>query len=160
MQVGWQDEGNALQPFHHGYCLWLSGLCDVDKLVRKVPVQVKIVAVVASSVTPHITWEETGVNEEWATRSAPIAVEKKKVDFLPLTLTFPPKNRLASFEQHAIKWSNYCSGPVMLSPCSCAQTMIPYTCKFSLCTIKVILHFCVLKLLLCVSLFLPSWAAS
>lgn len=64
MQVGWQDEGNALQPVHHGYCLWLSGLRDVDKLVRKVPVQVKIVAVVPSSVTPHITWEEIGVNEE------------------------------------------------------------------------------------------------
>lgn len=69
---------------------------------------------------------------------------EKKVDFLPVTLTFPYKNRLTSSEQHAIRWSNYCSGPVMLSLCSCTQNMIHYTSKFSLCTIKVILHFCCL----------------
>lgn len=42
----------------------------------------------------------------------------------------------------------------MLSLCSCAQTMIPYTCKFSLCTKKSYYIFvaCVLKLLLCISL--------
>lgn len=67
MQVGRQDEGNALQPVHHGYGLWLSGLCDGDKLVREVAVQVKIVAVVAPFVTLYITWEEISANDESST---------------------------------------------------------------------------------------------
>lgn len=64
MQVGRQDEGDFLQPVHHGFGLWLHGVCDVDKLVWEVTVQVVIVAVVASCVTLHITWEETSANDE------------------------------------------------------------------------------------------------
>lgn len=55
MQVGRQDEGNTFQPVHHGYRLRLPGLRDVDKLVGKVTVQVKVVAVVTSAVAPHVT---------------------------------------------------------------------------------------------------------
>lgn len=55
VQVGRQDEGNTFQPVHHGYRLRLPGLRDVDKLVGKVTVQVKVVAVVTSAVAPHVT---------------------------------------------------------------------------------------------------------
>lgn len=47
MQVGRQDEGDILQPIHHGFGLRLPGRCDVDKLVWEVTVQVEVVAVVA-----------------------------------------------------------------------------------------------------------------
>lgn len=59
MQVGWQNEGGALQPVHYGNGLWLSGICDVDKLVWEVAVQIIVVAVVASFVASRITWEES-----------------------------------------------------------------------------------------------------
>lgn len=64
MQVGRQDKGDFLQPIHHGCGLWLPGRCDVDKLVWEITVQVVVVAVVASYVTFHITWEETSANDE------------------------------------------------------------------------------------------------
>lgn len=59
MQVGRQDKGNALQPVHHSDGLRLSGICDVDKLVWEVAVQVKIVAVVAPPVALHVTCVES-----------------------------------------------------------------------------------------------------
>lgn len=59
MQVGWQDKGDALEPVHYGDGLWLSGICDVDKLVWEVAVQIIVVAVVASFVAFYIPWEES-----------------------------------------------------------------------------------------------------
>lgn len=64
MQVGRQHKGIALQPVHHSYGLWLSGIGDVDKLVWKVAVQVKIVAVVAPFVTRDITCKESKTEEQ------------------------------------------------------------------------------------------------
>lgn len=58
MEVGRQDEGDTLQPVHHGHRLWLSGLGDGDKLVGEVAVQVKVVAVVATHVALHVPCEE------------------------------------------------------------------------------------------------------
>ncbi len=65
MEVGWQDEGGALQPVHHSYSLWLSGICDVGELVWEVAVQVKIVFVVAAFGAIYITCEETSASDEW-----------------------------------------------------------------------------------------------
>lgn len=55
MQVGRQDKRITSQPIDHGDCLRLPGLCDVDKLVGKITVQVKVVAVVSSTVAPDVT---------------------------------------------------------------------------------------------------------
>lgn len=67
MKVGWQDEGDALQPVHHSYSLWLSGLCDVSILVWEVAVQVEIFAVVSPFVALYITCEETSTRDETPT---------------------------------------------------------------------------------------------
>ena len=64
MQVGWQDEGDALQPVDHSYSLWLSGLCDGNKLVWEVAVQVEIVAVVAPTVALFITCAKKRSSDE------------------------------------------------------------------------------------------------
>lgn len=55
MQVGREDERNSFQPVHHGFCLRLPRLRDVDKLVWKITVQVKVVAVVTSAVASCVT---------------------------------------------------------------------------------------------------------
>lgn len=55
MQIGREDERKLFQPVHHGYRLRLPGLRDVDKLVGKITVQVKVVAVVAAAVVPCFT---------------------------------------------------------------------------------------------------------
>jgi len=62
VQVGRQDEGDALQPDHHGHRLRLPGLGDADKLVGEVAVQVKVVAVVAPCVAWHVPCEEEEAN--------------------------------------------------------------------------------------------------
>lgn len=67
MQVGWQHKRIALQPVHYSYGLWLSGSGDVDKLVWKIAVQVKIVAVITPSVTRHITCKESKTEEQSTT---------------------------------------------------------------------------------------------
>lgn len=58
MEVGRQNEGDALQPVHHSYGLRLPGICDGGKLVWEVAIEVKIVGVVASFVALHIPCEE------------------------------------------------------------------------------------------------------
>lgn len=64
MEVGWQNEGDALQPVHHSYGLWLPGICDGGELVWEVAIEIKIVAVVASSVALDIACEEINDKHE------------------------------------------------------------------------------------------------